>query len=308
MRGQGEVTAEVEAPAEAVAPAVGGAGAQPPSFAHPSEAQFARVLDFYGVAWHYEPRTFPLREEDGRVVEAFTPDFYLPDFNLFVELTTLRQPLVTYKNRKLRLLRERYPEVRIKLLYRRDYLGFLARFGIDPRHSAGVPPVERVLIRESELRQRVQELGAQIARDYAGSRPVLVGVLRGVTCFMADLMRAIALPVTVDFLALSPYNDDADAELRFTKDLEEDIVGQRVLVVEDVVDTGISLHRLLRYLHERGPQEVRVCALLDKRRRRLTDTPLDYVGFEIADEFVVGYRLEYRNLPYIGVVEPPHSA
>src|SRR5690348_10729509 len=100
-----------------------------PPFAHPSEAQFAHLLDFYGVAWEYEPRTFPLREEEGRVVEAFTPDFYLADFDLFIELTTLRQSLVTYKNRKLRQLRQRYPDVRVKLLYRKDYLGLLARFG-----------------------------------------------------------------------------------------------------------------------------------------------------------------------------------
>jgi hypoxanthine phosphoribosyltransferase len=292
----------------------GSAAAKPPSteppqapFAHPSEAQFAHLLDFYGVAWRYEPRTFPLREEDGRVVEAFTPDFYLADFDLYVELTTLRQSLVTYKNRKLRQLRERYPDVRIKLLYRKDYLRLLTRFGIDPRHSTDLPAVEKVLIREGELRRRVEELGAAITRDYAGSRPVLVGVLRGVTCFMADLMRAIPLPVAVDFLALSPYDRDA-AALRFTKDLEENITGQRVIVVEDVVDTGISLHRLLQYLHERQPADVRVCALLDKRARRLIDTELHYVGFDIGDEFAVGYGLdyhqEYRNLPYIGVVRP----
>jgi hypoxanthine phosphoribosyltransferase len=276
-----------------------------PSFAHPSEAQFARLLDFYGVAWQYEPRSFHLREDGDRVVEAFTPDFYLPDFDLYVELTTLRQSLVTYKNRKLRLLRERYPEVNIKLLYRRDYLRLLERFGIDPRHSSVLPPVQRVLVTQAELQKRVQELGAAITRDYAGSRPLLVGVLRGVACFMADLMRAIELPVTVDFLSLSPYSEDG-GQLRFTKDLEEDITGQRVIVVEDVVDTGISLHRLLQYIAERSPHDIRVCALLDKRVRRLTNTKLDYVGFEIGDQFVVGYgldyRQEYRNLPYIGVV------
>jgi hypoxanthine phosphoribosyltransferase len=281
-----------------------------PNFAHPSEAQFARVLDFYGVAWQYEPRTFPLREEDGRVVEAFSPDFYLPDFDLYIELTTLRQSLVTYKNRKVRRLRERYPEVQIKLLYRRDYLSLLARFGIDARHSSDVPPIEKVLITESAIRARVEELGAAITRDYAGSRPVLVGVLRGVACFMADLMRAIALPVTVDFLSLSPYQGGSST-LRFTKDLEQDIHGQRVIVVEDIVDTGISLQRLMQYLAARQPLDIRVCALLDKRARRLLETTIDYTGFAIADEFVVGYgldyRQEYRNLPYIGVVRTPDT-
>jgi hypoxanthine phosphoribosyltransferase len=295
-------------PAPEPSPQAAAAAASPSSpanFAHPSEAQFARLLDFYGVDWQYEPHSFPLREEGGRVVEAFTPDFYLPAFDLYVELTTLRQSLVTYKNRKLRLLRERYPEVKIKLLYRRDYLRLLERFGIDPRHTSVAPPVARTLVSEADLQRRVHELGAAITRDYAGSRPVLVGVLRGVTCFMADLMRCIALPVTLDFLALSPYSEEG-GPLRFTKDLDEDICGQRVVVVEDVVDTGISLHRLLQYLEARAPRDVRVCALLDKRARRLTNTTLDYVGFEIGDEFVVGYGLdyhqEYRNLPYIGVV------
>lgn len=298
----------VDAPG--VAPAAGGPPAAPPAskpaaFAHPSEAQFARLLDFYGVDWQYEPRSFPLRREGERVVEAFTPDFYLPAFDLYVELTTLRQSLVTYKNRKLRLLREQYPEINIKLLYRRDYLRLLERFGIDPRHSSVLPPVAKVLVTQAELQQRVAELGAAITRDLAGSRPVLVGVLRGVVCFMADLMRAIELPITVDFLALSSYDEQHD-RLRFTKDLDEEIRGQRVIVVEDVVDTGISLHRLLQYLQEREPAEVRVCALLDKRARRLANVTLDYVGFEIGDEFAVGYGLDYRqefrNLPYIGVV------
>jgi bifunctional protein TilS/HprT len=275
------------------------------AFAHPSEAQFSRLLDFYDVEWRYEPRSFPLREEEGRVVEAFTPDFYLPAFDLYVELTTLRQSLVTYKNRKLRRLRERYPDINIKLLYRRDYLRLLERFGIDPRHSSVLPPVEKVLVSEADLRRRVAELGAEITRDYAGSRPVLVGVLRGVTCFMADLIRAIDLPVTLDYLALSAY-DGESGRLRFTKDLDEDITGQRVIVVEDIVDTGISLHRLLQYLQERHPADIAVCALLDKSARRLTNVELAYVGFEIADEFVVGYGLdyhqEYRNLPYVGIV------
>lgn len=279
---------------------------QPPhDFAHPSEAQFARLLDFYGVVWQYEPRSFPLREEDGRVVEAFTPDFYLPAFDLYVELTTLRQSLVTYKNRKLRLLRQRYPEINIKLLYRKDYLRLLERFGIDPRHSSALPSIQKVLVSQVELQRRVTELGAEITRDYAGSRPVLVGVLRGVTCFMADLMRAIDLPVTIDFLALSPYAEESET-LRFTKDLEEDITGQRVIVVEDIVDTGISLHRLLQYLDERAPADVTVCALLDKRARRIANPPIKYVGFAIGDQFVVGYGLDYRqefrNLPYLGVV------
>ncbi len=142
----------------------------------------------------------------------------------------------------------------------------------------------------------------------AGRELVLVGVLRGVACFMADLMRSISVPVRVDFLALSPYQPDGGA-LRFTKPLEEEIAGADVLVVEDVVDTGMSLHRLLQYIRRREPASVRVCTLLDKRARRVADAPIEYTGFEIGDEFVVGYGLDYqqqyRNLPFIATLKRP---
>ncbi|MGI8553043.1 MAG: hypoxanthine phosphoribosyltransferase [Dehalococcoidia bacterium] len=282
-----------------------GSGENRTSFAHQSEAEFARLLDFYGVRWQYEPRTFTLREDEGRLLEAFTPDFYLPDFDLYIELTTLRQRLVAYKNRKLRQLRELYPEVKIKLLYRKDFFKLLQRFGIEPRGSKTVPAVERILINAVDLDRRVAQLGSEITHDYAGDRPVLVGVLRGVTCFMADLMRRVALPVSIDYLALSSYQADA-GPLRFTKDLDESIEGRRVIIVEDIVDTGMTLNRLMHHLGESSPSDVRVCTLLDKRARRLTEVDLAYVGFAIEDEFVVGYGLdfhqEYRNLPYIATL------
>jgi hypoxanthine phosphoribosyltransferase len=282
-----------------------------PRFAHPSEAEFARLLDFYGVRWEYEPRSFPLRYRDGQLVEAFTPDFYLPDYDTYIELTTLRQSLITYKNRKLRLMRELYPDVTVKLINKRDYLKLLEKFGINTRGSGTVPQVDRILFTEREIAARVEELGRQISRDYAGRDLVLVGVLRGVTPFMADLMRRISVPLRVDYLALSPYQGD-DSHLRFTKALEEDVTGADVLVVEDIVDTGMSLHRLLQYLRRRNPAAVDVCALLDKRARRLVDVPIAYVGFEIGDEFVVGYgldyRQQYRNLPFIATIKPEMEA
>jgi hypoxanthine phosphoribosyltransferase len=276
-----------------------------PRFAHESEAEFASILTFYGIHWDYEPRSFPLREADGQLLEAFTPDFYLPDYDQYIELTTLRQSLATYKNRKLRLMRERYPEINVKLLNRHDVFSLLAKFGIDPRGSGEVPQIDRVLFSAEEIAARVAELGDRISEDYAGSEIVLVGVLRGVACFMADLMRAISLPVRVDFLSLSPYQPEGGS-LRFIKPLEEDVSGKDVLVVEDVVDTGMSLHRLLQYLRRRDPASVRICTLLDKPARRLVDAPLDYTGFEIPDEFVVGYGLDYqqqyRNLPFIATL------
>jgi hypoxanthine phosphoribosyltransferase len=287
------------------------AAAPPPRFAHDSEAEFARILTFYGITWDYEPRSFTLREgPDGQLLEAFTPDFYLPDYDQYIELTTIRQSLATYKNRKLRLMRERYPEVSVKLLNRRDLFALLAKFGIDPRGSSEVPQVDRVLFSEEEIARRIAELGEQISEDFAGRELMLVGVLRGVACFMADLMRAISIPVHIDFLALSQYQPEGGT-LRFTKALEEPVIGKDVLVVEDVVDTGMSLHRLLQYVGRRDPASIRVCTLLDKGVRRLVDVPIDYTGFEIPDEFVVGYGLDYqqqyRNLPFIATLKRPSS-
>ena len=276
-------------------------------FAHPSEIEFAHILDFYGVKWSYEPRSFPLRWDGDRIVEMFTPDFYLPDLDLYVELTTLRQKLVTEKNRKLRELRELYPDVNVKLLYKRDYHRLLAKYGYGPLAQGDIQTIDRVLIDAEQVQNRVAELGRQIALDYAGSQPVLVGVLKGVLCFMSDLMRQVSLPLSVEFMSISYFSGDKDG-VKVTKDLDGDITGQHVIMVEDIVDTGMTLNYLLNYLRTRDPASLKVCTLLDKRVRRLVDVPLDYVGFEIPDEFVVGYGLDYlekyRNLSFIGVLKP----
>jgi hypoxanthine phosphoribosyltransferase len=276
-------------------------------FAHPSEEEFARLLDFYGVRWQYEPRTFPLRQDgDGRILEAFSPDFYLTDLDLYIELTTLKQGLVTEKHRKLRALRALYPDVQIKLLHKKDYLSLLSKYGIGAVNEQEQMAVREVLISASEIERRVSELGAEITRDYRGKEPLLVGVLKGVTCFMADLMRHIALPVSVDFMTISSYEGDRTGAVRIEQDLTENIAGRDVLVVEDIVDTGMTLNHLLMQMQARQPASLRVCALLDKRVRRLVDLPVDYVGFQIPDEFVVGYGLDYRqrfrNLPFVATV------
>ncbi|MBI4336525.1 MAG: hypoxanthine phosphoribosyltransferase [Chloroflexi bacterium] len=280
-------------------------------FAHPSEQEFAHILDFYGVAWDYEPRSFPLRWDEDRVVEMFTPDFYLKDLGLYVELTTLKQSLVTEKNHKLRLLRELYPDINIKLLYRRDYHRLLAKYGYGPLALGQVRGIERVLLSTQQVQKRVAELGHQISQDYQGQQPVLVGVLRGVLCFMADLMREISLPVSVDFMAISYYGGDNGASVRITKDLDLPIAGKDVLLVEDIVDTGMTLRFILNYLQSRSPASLKVCTLLDKRVRRIAEAPLAYVGFEVPDEFVVGYGLDYleryRNLPFIGILKPEEA-
>lgn len=276
-------------------------------FAHESEEEFARLLDFYGVRWQYEPRTFPLRlDDEGRILEAFSPDFYLVDFDLYIELTTLRQGLVTEKHRKLRRLRELYPDVQIKLLHKRDYLTLLAKYGVQSANEHEQLGVREVLITASEIERRINELGAEITRDYAGKEPLLVGVLKGVTCFMADIMRHISLPVSIDFMMISSYEGDRSGAVRIVQDLTESIEGRDVIVIEDIVDTGMTLQHLLKQLQSREPASLRVCTLLDKRVRRLVDVPMDYVGFEIPDEFVVGYGLDYRqqfrNLPFVATL------
>ncbi len=285
-------------------------------FAHPSEDDFTSLLDFYGVKWLYEPRSFPLRWDGERVAEMFTPDFYLPELDLYVELTTLKQSLVTEKNRKMRHLRELYPDVNVKLLYRRDIHRLLAKYGFGPLVQEDVPEVERVLFAKPQIDRRVRQIGKAISRDHKGKQPVLLGVLRGVFCFMADLMREITLPLSMDFMSVSYYggngNGTENGGVQVKKGPDISIEGRHVVLVEDIVDTGMTLNYLLRYLQSLNPASLKVCALLDKRVRRLVEVKLDYVGFEIPDEFVVGYGLDYlekyRNLPFIGILRPGEQA
>ncbi len=277
------------------------------SFAHPSEEDFAKLLDFYCIEWLYEPRSFPLRWEGDKIAEMFTPDFYLPELDLYVELTTLKQNLLTEKNRKLRQLRALYPEVNIRLLNKNDFLKLLAKYGYGPLGEAKVAGVDRVLYSHAKIQRRVRTMARHISRDYAGQQLVLIGILKGVVCFMADLMQNLSIPVTLDFMAISYYGGDGQV-VKITRDLDSSITGQHVLMVEDIVDTGMTLNYILNHLSAHSPASLRVCTLLDKRARRLINVPLDYVGFEVPDEFVVGYGLdykgEYRNLPFVGILHP----
>jgi bifunctional protein TilS/HprT len=281
---------------------------RPASFGHPSEEEFAKLLDFYRIEWLYEPRSFPLAWHDNKVAEMFTPDFYLPELNMYIELTTLKQSLITEKNRKLRRLRELYPEINIRLLNKNDYLRLLAKYGYGLLGETKIESIDHVLFTHTQIQRRVKALAKRITRDYTGRKLVLVGILRGVICFMADLMQNIPLPLSVDFMAISYYGTDNESSVKITKDLDTSISGQDVLMVEDIVDTGMTLNYVLNHLASHNPSSLRVCTLLDKRIRRLIDVPLDYIGFEIPDEFVVGYGLdyhgEYRNLPLIGTLNP----
>ena len=170
--------------------------------------------------------------------------------------------------------------------------------------------IKCVLFSEEQLEQRVCELAAQIDRDYAGKEPLLVSVLRGSFVFMADLVRHITLPCTVDFMAVSSYGSGttSSGQVKIIKDLSEQIEGKDVIVVEDILDSGNTLSYLLRLLEARHPASIRLCTLLDKPERRTRPVAVQYSGFTIPDEFVVGYGLDYdekyRNLPYIGILKP----
>jgi hypoxanthine phosphoribosyltransferase len=170
--------------------------------------------------------------------------------------------------------------------------------------------VEAVLFSGDQIQARVAELGAQLALDYAGRDPVLVSVLKGSIVFLADLVRRMEIPLSIDLMEVSSYgaSTESSGQVRILKDLSMAIDGRDVIVVEDIIDTGLTLNYLLRYLHDKGPASIRICCLLDKPARRLADITIDYRGFTIPDRFVIGYGLDYderyRNLPYIGVLRP----
>jgi hypoxanthine phosphoribosyltransferase len=168
--------------------------------------------------------------------------------------------------------------------------------------------VGEILIDEERLQARIHELGAEISSDYAGRELLLVGVLKGAVFFMADLMRSITVPCEIDFMAISSYGASTDSSgvVRILKDLDINIENRHVVVVEDIVDSGLTLSYLVRNLESRGPASLEVCALLTKPGRREIEVDVGYVGFEIPNKFVIGYGLDfaerYRNLPYVGVL------
>jgi hypoxanthine phosphoribosyltransferase len=247
-----------------------------PVFAHPSEAEFARLLDFYQIRWQYEPRTFPVQwDAQGRVLESFTPDFYLPEPNLYIELTTRKQSLVTKKNRKIRLLKQQYPGP--------DFPGGdqCQGAGAGSADCAGLPGPGTGAHQHFEGGGRVSD------RSHA--------------CHPSPADAGL-------YGHLELRRQGASGVVRIVKDLDQDITGRHVLVVEDIVDTGLTLGYLLRILQARNPLSLQVCTLLDRLVRRIVDLPIAFRSFEIPDCFVVGYGLDYqqryRNLPFIGVLKP----
>ncbi|WP_031515466.1 hypoxanthine phosphoribosyltransferase [Desulfofalx alkaliphila] len=170
--------------------------------------------------------------------------------------------------------------------------------------------VQKILLTEEEIKDRVQQLGRQISEDYRGESILVVGILKGAMIFLADLVRHLEIPTFFDFMAVSSYGSStmSSGAVRILKDLDKSIEGKNVIIVEDIVDTGLTLSYLVDNLRAREPATIKVCTLLDKPDRRTVDVTIDYNGFTIPDEFVVGYGLDfnerYRNLPYIAVLKP----
>lgn len=172
--------------------------------------------------------------------------------------------------------------------------------------------IDHILVSQQQLQDKISELGAQISRDYDGHELLLVSILKGSVVFMADLMRAITIPCAIDFMVVSSYGGSNTTTttglVKIVKDLDQDLSGKDVLIVEDILDTGVTLSHLMPMLQMRNPRSVKICSILSKPSRRKADIEPDYMGFEVPDEFVVGYGLDYdekyRNLPYVGVLNP----
>ena len=271
-------------------------------FAHPAERDFASILSYYRIRWSYEPTSFPLEwSGDGRATKLFTPDFYLPDLRLYVELTTMRQRLVTRKNRKLRRLRELYPDIRIKLLYRRDYHQFVDLY-LQPEQAAGRSAPGRVLFSGEEIASRIESLAKEIATsdlvDAEGEPLLIVVSAPGADRFAAMLGDALAesgVAVAWESVRLTrSLKSERAGQVRLRKRPATDPRGRRVLVLTDVVNTGLSTAYLSEWFRKAGARNVAICALLDRSGARLVDVPLRFRCFDAPNELLAGFGLSLR--------------
>ncbi|MGH2561213.1 MAG: phosphoribosyltransferase [Thermomicrobiales bacterium] len=280
-------------------------------FAHPAEVDFASILTYYRVRWAYEPTTFALAwADDGQPSEMFTPDFYLPDHRLYIELTTMRQRLVTRKNRKLRRLRELYPTVRVKLLYRRDYHRLLDSYHADkgPRSTCHIG---RVLFGEEQIRTRVAELADELAPVIASAanEPLALTIGAGARRFADTMVREIGargVPLEREAIRLSRFSTGGRHRVRVSRGPRAPLAGRHVVLFTDIVSTGLSLSYLCGWLRRRGVARIEVCTLLDRREARLVDLPHVYAGFEAPNELLIGFglhlRSQFRDLPHIATL------
>jgi bifunctional protein TilS/HprT len=285
-----------------------------PQFAHPAELELARVFTFFGIRWAYEPTTFTLPAlPDGRPTARFTPDFFLPDHRLYLELTTMRQRLVTRKNSKVRRLTEAYPNVRIKLVYRRDFLRLMTCY-----RGALSQATERDVIGAfatvDDIEQRMSELADAIGSHIAGRRPAMLVLGAGATHFqrvLVDRLGRIGVPVDVHRIGVTRrVVDEQRVRVRLGRiPAGPELAERDVILVTDVVSSGLTLAHVQRWLQRRGAKRVLTCALLDRPAARLVDTSVALSGFTAPNDVLVGYGLQLRpslaHLPYIGILRTP---
>jgi bifunctional protein TilS/HprT len=286
-------------------------------FAHPAEIELARLLTFYGLRWAYEPTTFAVRwGREGRPVEFVTPDFYLPEHDLYLELTTMRQRLVTRKNRKFRLLRETYPNVRVRLLYLRDFKRLRDVYGSSRNEREA--RVGDILYVERDVEMRIAQLAHQLVEAWGdraangrGQRPLLVGVGSGSERFLTSLgesVRGLGVPVDLDRVALTSLAaDPGPSRARVSRPPTTALAGRSVTLVQEVLSTGLSATFLTAWMRRHGAGAVETCALLDREAARVVDVPVVCRGFAVPDVALAGFglarRREFRDLPYIARIE-----
>lgn len=283
-----------------------------PRFAHPAEAQLAQVFSSFGIRWAYEPTTFALGwHADGQPSEMFTPDFYLPDHRLYIELTTMRQRLVTRKNRKVRLLIETYPNSRVKLVYRRDFFRLLQTFRRPPMVTEGAD-MQRILWDEADVAGRLAEMAREIAAACAPSStvPVLLALGRGATRFQTGLQGALAdrgMVADLDAIRLGrPRLTNQHRRVRVCRVPRSELHDRPVVLLTDMVSTGLSLRYVQDWLSRHNVNIVHTCALLDRASARLVDVRIDCSGFIAPNDVLAGFGLSllpsFAQLPVIGTV------
>lgn len=286
-------------------------------FAHPAEIELARLLTFYDQRWAYEPTTFAVRwGSDGSPEEFVTPDFYLADRDLYLELTTMRQRLVTRKNRKFRLLREHYPNVRVRLLYLRDFERLQHVYGANETEQEA--RLGSVLYAREEVEQRIGEIATEMASmalslDAATrlQRPLLIGLGSGSDRFLrslGDKLRALGVAVDLDRVELTQMTEETSAaRVKLARAPAAPLAGRFVVIVQEVLSSGLSAAFLESWVARRGAAQVAVCALLDREAARVVDVPVICRGFAVPDIALAGYglarRREFRDLPYIAEIE-----
>ncbi|MFT4036990.1 MAG: phosphoribosyltransferase family protein [Thermomicrobiales bacterium] len=286
-------------------------------FAHPAESQLAHMLSFYGVRWSYEPTTFAVRwGPEGEPLQFVTPDFYLPDYDCYLELTTMRQRLVTRKNRKFRMLREAYPNVSVRILYQKDFER-LQRV-LDAPRTRPLAALGGPVFDAGQLRERISILAADYVDLWASKsteeravRPLLLGLGRGSRTFLDALgaeVRAHGVSVDQDRIELShPGAPGTRRRARVERSPQAAIDHRPVLLVQEVLSSGLSAAYVTAWLQRHGAASVEICTLLDRDVARVLDVPVALRGFSAPDVALAGFGLsrwrEFRDLPYVAAVE-----